>query len=196
MQIQQVMVFPVVMYGWMWGLDHTECWAPKNWCVWTVVLEKTLESPLDCEEIRAVNLKGSQSWIFIGRTDAEASKLWPPAAKSQLFGKDPAGKDWGQELKGMMEDEMVKWHYWFSGHEFEQAPGVGDGQGSLACFSLWGCKEVDTTEQQQQLEATCRGYLPFLVVTCSSVLRGTYPDWLSTSSSQQGGSLKLESYIT
>ena len=188
------MVFPVVMYGWMWELDHIKGWAPKNWCFWTVVLEKTLESALDCKEIRAVNPKGNQSWIFIGRTDAEAPKLWPPAAKSQLIGKDPAGKHWGQEEKGMTEDEMVKWHYWVSGHEFEQAPWVGDGQGSLACCSPWSRNEVDVTEQQQ-LEATCRGHLPFLVVTYSSVSCGTYPDWLITSSSQQVGSLKLESYI-
>ena len=106
---------------WMWELDHKESWAPKNWCFWTVVLEKTLESPLDCKEIKPVNPKGNQSWIFIGRTDteAESSILWPPDEKSRLFGKDPdAGKDWGQEEKGMTDDEMVGWHYWLNGHEF------------------------------------------------------------------------------
>ena len=114
-----------------------------------MVLEKTLESPLDCKEIQPVHAKGDQSWIFIGRTDAEAEApiLWPPDAKNWLIWKDPdAGQDWGQEEKGMTEDEMVGWHYWLDGHEFERAPGVGEGQGSLACCSLWGRKESDTTE--------------------------------------------------
>ena len=107
---------------------------------WTVVLEKTLENPLDCKEIQPVYPKGNQSWIFIGRTDAEAETpiLWPPDAKNWLIGKDPdAGKDWGQE-KGMTEDEMVGWCHQLDRYEFEQAPGVGDGQGSLACHSSWG----------------------------------------------------------
>ena len=106
----------------MWELDHKEGWAPKNWCFWTAVLEKTLESPLDGEEIKPVNPKGNQPWIVIVRTDAEveAPILWPPDAKSQLIGKDPdAGKDWGQEEKGTTEDEMVGWHHWLNGHEFE-----------------------------------------------------------------------------
>ena len=136
-------------YVWMWELDHKEGWALKNWCFWTVVLEKTLESPLDSKEIKPVNSKRNQSWIFIGRTDAEAEApiLWPPDAKSRLTRKDPdAGKDWRQEEKGMTE-EMVGWHHRLDGHEYEQAPGVDDGQGSLACFSHWGCKESDTTEQ-------------------------------------------------
>ena len=136
-------------YVWMWELDHKEGWALKNWCFWTVVLEKTLESPLDSKEIKPVNSKGNQSWIFIGRTDAEAEApiLWPPDAKSRLTRKDPdAGKDWRQEEKGMTE-EMVGWHHRLDGHEYEQAPGVDDGQGSLACCSPWGCKESDTTEQ-------------------------------------------------
>ena len=122
----------------------------KNWCFWTVVLEKTLESPLDCKEIKPVNPKESQSWMFIGRTDAEAEVpiFWPPDAKSQLIGKDPnAGKDWRWEEKGMTENEMVGWHHWLNGHEFEQAPWDGDGQGSLVCSSPWGCKELDMTEQ-------------------------------------------------
>ena len=100
---------------WMWVLDYKEGWAPKNWCFWTVVLEKTLESPLDCKEIQAVHPKGDQSWVFIGRTDVEAETpiLWPPDMKSWLIWKDPdAGKDWGQEEKGMTEDEMVGWHHW------------------------------------------------------------------------------------
>ena len=134
---------------WMWELDHKEGWALKDWCFWTVVLEKTLESPLDCKEIKPVNAKGYQHWILIGRIDAEAETLilWPPDAKSQLIGKDPyAGKDWRQEEKGATEDEMVGWLHWFNGHEFEQTPGDGEGQGSLACCSLGGCKESDTTE--------------------------------------------------
>ena len=127
------MVFLVVMYG--WELDHKESWALKNLCFWTVVLENTLESPLDSKEIKPVNPKGNQSWIFFERTDAkaEASILWLPDVKNWLTGKDPdAGKDWSQEEKGMTEDEMVGWHHWPNGHEFEQALGVGDGQGSLA----------------------------------------------------------------
>ena len=100
---------------WMWELDHKESWSPKNWCFWTVVLEKTLESPLDCKEIQPVHPKGNQSWVFIGRTDAEAEapQLWPFDVKNWLTGKDPdAGKDWRQEEKGMTEDEMVGWHHW------------------------------------------------------------------------------------
>ena len=134
---------------WIWELDHKESWVPKHWSFWTVVLEKILESPLDCKEIQPVNPKANKSWRFTGRTDAEAETtiLWPPDLKNQLIGKDPdAGKDWRQEEKGTTEDEMVGWHHWLKGHEFEQAPGVGDGQGGLACFSPWGCKESDTNE--------------------------------------------------
>ena len=133
----------------MWKLDCKESWAPKNWCFWTVVLEKTLESPLDCKESKPFNPKGNQSWIFIGRTDAEAETpiLWPPDAKNWLIWKDPdAGKDWRQE-KETTEDEMVGCHHWLDGYEFEQAPAVGDRQGSLACCSPWGHKGSDTTEQ-------------------------------------------------
>ena len=118
---------------WMWELDHKESWAQKNWCFWTVLLEKTLESPLDCKEINPVNSKGNQSWIFIGGTDveAEASILRPPDAKNRLIGRDPdAGKDWRKEEKGMTEDEVVGWHHWLNGYEFEQAPGDGEEQGS------------------------------------------------------------------
>ena len=124
----------------------------KSRCFWAVVLEKTLENPLDCKEIKSVNPKGDQSWIFIGRTDAEAEApiLWPPDAKSQLTRKGPdAGKDWRQEEKGIIEDEMVGWHHWYNVHEFEQALGHGEGQGSLACCSPRGCKTSDMTEQQQ-----------------------------------------------
>ena len=131
---------------WMWELDYKQNWAPKNWCFWTVVLEKTLESPLGCKEIKLVNPKGNPSWIFTGRTGAEAPALWPPDVKNQLIGKDPvAGKDWGQEKKGATEDEIVGWHHWLSGHEFEQTLGDGEGQGSLACCSPWGHKKLATT---------------------------------------------------
>ena len=117
---------------WMWDLDCEESWAPKNWCFWTVVLEKTLESPLDCKEIHPVHSEGDQSWMFIGRTDAEAETpiLWPPDAKSWFIGKDPdAGRDWGQEEKGTTEDEMAGWHHRLDGREFEWTLGVCDGQG-------------------------------------------------------------------
>ena len=137
-------------YVWMWELDYKESWAPKNWCFWTVELEKTLESPLDCKEIQPVHLKGNQSWLFIGRTDAEAETpvLWPPDVKNWLIWKDPdAGKDWRQEEKGMTEDEMVGWHHRLNGHGFWWTPGVDDRQGGLACCIPWGCKESDTTDQ-------------------------------------------------
>ena len=133
----------------MWELDCEESWVPKNWCFWTVVLEKTLESPLDCNEIQPVHSEGDQSWVFSGRTDAKAETpiLWPPDAKSWLIGKDPdAGRDWGQEEKGTTEDEMAGWHHGLDGPEFEWTPGVGDGQGGLACCDSWGRKESDTTE--------------------------------------------------
>ena len=113
-------IFQVIMYG-LWELDSKESWVLKNWCFWTVVLEKTLESPLDCKEIQPVHPKGDESWVFIGRTDAEAETptLWSPHAKSWLIGKDPdAGRDWGQEEKGTTEDEMAAWHHQLDGHEF------------------------------------------------------------------------------
>ena len=136
-------------HAWMWELNYKESWVLKSWCFWTVVLEKTLECPLDCKEIQSVHPKGNQSRIFIGRTDVEAETpiLWPPDVKNWLLGKYPdAWRDWGQEEKGTTEDEMVGWHHWLNGCEFEQALGVGDGQRSLACCSLWGHKESDTTE--------------------------------------------------
>ena len=144
----KAMVFPVVMYG--CELDYIESWAPKNWCFWTVVLEKTLESPLDCEEIQPVHPKGDQSWVFTGRTDVEAETpiLWPPDVKSLLICKDPdAVKDWGQEEKGTTEDEMVGWHHWLDGHGFGWTPEVGDGLEGLACCGSRGRKESDTTER-------------------------------------------------
>ena len=122
----------------------------KNWCFWTVALEKTLESPLDCKEIQPVHSEGDQPWDFFGRNDAKAETpvLWPPHAKSWLIGKDSdAGRDWGQEKKGTIEDEMAGWHHWLDGHESEWTPGVGNGQGSLACCDSWGHEESDTTER-------------------------------------------------
>ena len=126
-----------------------EGWVPKNWFFPTVVLEYTLESPLGCKEIKSVNLKGNQPWKFNGKIDAEAAVpiVWPPDAKSWLIGKDPeAGKDWRWEEKGMAEDKMVGWHHQLNGHELKQTLGNGEGQGSLACCSPWGCKELDMTE--------------------------------------------------
>ena len=142
----------------MRDLDCEESWVPKNWCFWTVVLEKTLESPLDCKEIQTVHSKGDQFWVFIGRTDAEAETpiLWPNDVKSWLTGKDPdAGRDWRQEEKGTTEDEMTGWHHRLDGHEFEWTPGVGDEEGGLACCDSWGCKESDTTEQLDWTELRC-----------------------------------------
>ena len=133
----------------MWELDCEESWAPKNWWFWTVVLEKTLASPLDCKKIQPVHPKGDWSWVFIGRNDAEAKTpvLQPPRAKSWLIGKDSdAWRDWGQEDKGMTEDEMAGWHHRLHGRESEWTLGVGDGQGGLACCNSWSRKELDTTE--------------------------------------------------
>ena len=134
-----------VRVGLWWKLSTV-----KNWCFWTVVLEKTLESTLDWKEIRTVHSKGDQPWDFFGRNDAKAETpiLWPPHAKSWLIGKDSdAGRDWGEEEKGMTEDEMAGWHHRLDGCEFEWTPGVGDGQRGLACCNSWGHKESDTTER-------------------------------------------------
>ena len=142
---------------WMWELDYKESWMLKNWCFWIVVLEKTLESPLDCKEIQPVHPKGDQSWVFFGRTDVEAETpiLWPPDAKSWLIWKDHnAGKDWGQEEKGMTENETVGWHQRFNGHGFGWTPGAGDWQGGLACCGSRGRKESDTTERLNLTETT------------------------------------------
>ena len=133
----------------MWELDCERGWAPKNWCFWTVVLEKTLERPLDCKEIQPVHSEGDQPWDFFGRNDskAETPVLWPPHAKSWLIGKDSdAGRDWGQEEKGTTEDEMAGWHHWDDGHESEWTLGDGDEQEGLACCNSWGPKELDMTE--------------------------------------------------
>ena len=141
--------FPVELIS-QWGIltlsvTNNEGWVLKNWVFRTVVLEKTLESPSDSKEIKPINSKGNQPWIFIGRTDAEAPILWPPDAQSWLIGKDPdAGKDWRQE-KGMTENKMVRWYHWLNGHKFEETPRDSEGQGSLACYSPWGQKESDMT---------------------------------------------------
>ena len=138
-----------------------EDWALRNWCFQTVLLDKTLESPLEFKEIQPVHPKKNQSWIFIGGTDIEAETptFWPPDVKNWFIWKTPdAGKDWRQEEKGTTEDEMVGWHYHLDGHEFEQAVGVGDGQGNLVCYSPWGCKELDMiewTELSDSLETWC-----------------------------------------
>ena len=150
---------------WMWELDSKESWALKNWCFWTVVLEKTLESPLDCKEIQPVHPKEYRSWIFIGRTDAEAETpiLWPPDVKNWLIWKDAdAGKDWRWEERGTTEDEMIGWHHWLNGHEFGWTPGVGDGQGGLACCGLWGCRVGHdwATGQQQPPHNTDEEVVP------------------------------------
>ena len=128
-------------------MDHKEGWVPKNWCFQTVMLEKTPESPLDSKEIKPVNPKGNQSWIFMGRTDAEAPILWSPDVKSRLIGKDTgAGKDWRQK-RGATEGEMVGWHHWLNGYELKQTLGDREGQESLVCCSPWRRNELDTTEQ-------------------------------------------------
>ena len=134
----------------MWELDCEEGWVLKNWCFWTVVLEKTLASPLDCKEIQPVHSEGDQPWDFFGRNDAKAETpvLWEPHAKSWLIGKDSdAGRDWVQEEKGTREDEMAGWHHWLDGHKSEWTLEVGDGYGGLACCDSWGCKESDMTEE-------------------------------------------------
>ena len=139
----------------MWELDHKESWYLKNWCFWTVVLEKTLERPLDCKEIQPVHPKENQSWRFTARSDAEVETpiLWPPDAKSWLIWKDPdAGKDWGQEEKAMIEDDMVEWDHWLNAYEFVWSLRVGDGQGVLMSCGSWAHKELNMTEQLNWIE--------------------------------------------
>ena len=152
---------------WMCELDHKEGWAPKNWCFWTVALEKTLESPLDSKEIKPVHPKGNQPWIFIGRTiaEAETSILWPPVVKNWLIGKDPdAGKDWGYEENEVTEDEMVEWDHWLNGHELEQTQGDGERQESLACYSSlqsWTQLSDWTTTLEFMFLFSCFSFLIF-----------------------------------
>ena len=165
---------------WMWGLDCEEGWAPKNWCFWTVMLEMALESPLDCKEIPPVHSEGDQPWDFFGRNDAKAETpvLWLPHAKSWLIGKDSdAGRDLGQEEKGMTEDEMAGWHHWLNGHESEWTPGVGDGQGGLECCDSWGCKESDTTERltwSDLIITFIKRYLTFLLLAMLMSISSSY----------------------
>ena len=147
-RLVKAMVFPVVM--WMWELDSEESWVLKNWCFWTMVLEKTVESPLDCKEIQPVHSEGDQPWDFFGRNDAKAETpgLWPPYVKSWLIGKySDAGRHWRQDEKGTAEDEMAGWHHWPDGRESQWTPGVGDVQGGLACCDSWGHKKSETTER-------------------------------------------------
>ena len=144
---------------WVWELDYKESWVPKNWCFWIVVLEKTVESPFDCKGIQPVRPKGNQSWIIIGRTDAEAEVpiLWQPDAKNCLIWKDSdAGKAWRWEEKGMTQDEIVGWHHWLNGHEL----GVGDAQGSLVCCSPWGRKELDMAERLSWIDPCLQVFFP------------------------------------
>ena len=141
----KAMIFPVVTYG--YELDHKEGWVPRNWCFWTVMLEKTPENLLDCKEIKPVNPKGNQSWIFIGRTDAEAPILWPPDGKNWLIGKDPdAGKDWRQEEKGTTEDEMVDGITDLMYMSLSKLCELVIDREAWPCCSPWDCKESDTTE--------------------------------------------------
>ena len=144
---------------WMWELDYKESWALKNWCFCTVLLEKTLESPLDCKEIKPANPKENQSWVFIGSTDAEAETpiLWPPDMKNQFIWKDPdAGKDYRWKKKGTTEDEMVGCYHRLHEHEFEQALGAGGGQGSLVCCSPWGCKIKSDWATKLKMQLGCK----------------------------------------
>ena len=160
---------------WMWVLDYKESWAPKNWCFWTVVLEKTLESHLDCKEIQSVHPKGNPSWVFIGRTDVETETpiLWPPDVKSWLIWKDPdAGKDWGQEAKGTTDDEMVGWHHRLNGHRFGWTPGVGDGQGGLACCGSWRHKESDKTEHLNWTDTSTPSLHVVHLLHCCMLIQG------------------------
>ena len=150
---------------WMWELDYKESWVLKKWFFWTEVLEKTLESPLECKEIQPVHPKGNQTWVFIGRIDVEAETLilWPPDAKNWLVWKDPdAGKDWRWEKKETTEDETVGWHHRLNGREFEQTLGVGDGKGGLVCCCPWGNKESDMTEQLNWTESS-HVYFPVIL---------------------------------
>ena len=163
----KAMVFLVVMYG--CELNYKESWAPKNWCFSTVVLEETLESPLDCKEIQPVHPKGNQSLVFIRRIDAEAKTpvFWPPDVKSWLIWKDlDAGKNWGQQEKGTTENEMVGWHHWLNGHELEQSLGVGDGQGSLVCYSPWGHSQIRLSNCTEQLSNS-----NFVIYQCTAKLK-------------------------
>ena len=172
----------------MWELDHKEGWVPKNWCFQTVVLEKILDSPLNFKEIKPVNPKGNQPWIFIGRTDAEveAPILWLPDVKSWLFGKDPdAGKYWGQEEKEATEDEMVGWYHWLNGHEFEKTPGDGEGQGSLVLQSMGSQRVGHDLVTEQQLYRLGRADGPERAQPSLSMKKGRQSSQLSSNPARQ-----------
>ena len=163
---------------WMWELNCKESWMPKNQCFWTVVLEKTLESPLDCKEIQPVHSEGDQPWDFFGRNDAKAETpvLWSPHPKNWLIVKDSdAGRDWGQEEKGTTEDEMAGWHHWLDGRESEWTPGVGDGQGGLAWCDSWGHRELDTTEQLNWTELSVQLFLTSWTIAHQAPLSMGFP---------------------
>ena len=173
-------------------LNYKESWGLKNWWFWTVVLEKTLESPLDCKDIQPAHPKGNQSWIFTGRTDAEAETpiLWPPDAKNWLIWKDTdTEKDWRWEEKGTTKDEMVGWHHRLDGHEFELTLRVGDGQGGMACCSPWGCKESDMTEDWTKTILILSSLIIFFCFCILSLL------WLSFLFGTKG-SLRRQSFFT
>ena len=158
----------------------SESWVPKNWCFWTVVLEKTLESPLDCKEIQSIHSKGNQSWVFIGRTDVEAETpiLWLPDVKSWLIGKDSdAGRDWGQEEKGTTEEEMIGWNHWLNGYEFGWTLGVGDGQGNLVCCGSWSHKESDTTKRLNWTNSTHSSILAWRIPWTIPEVHGVPKCW-------------------
>ena len=177
----------------MWELDYKESWGPRNWCSWTVVLEKTLESPLDTK-IEPVHLKGDQPWKFSRRTDAdpETPILWPPHAKSWLVGKDcDAGRDWGREEKGMTEDEMAGWHHWLDGRESEWTPGVGDGEGGLVCCDSWVTKSWTQLRDWTEMNWTHAWTLSLsvcltLVGTCDWHTAPTCADSFVTNTSSGG----------
>ena len=175
----KAMEFPIVMLGCdNWTTKKAEC--RRNWCFWTVVLEKTLQSPLDCKEIQLVCSKGDRSWVFFGRNDAKAETpvLWPPHAKSWLIGKDSdARRDWGQEEKGTTEDKMAGWHHWLDGHEFEWTPGVGDGQGGLVCCDPWGRRVGHDRVTELELELEGRTNRELLLSVLNRVTHSFCLSW-------------------
>ena len=163
----------------MWELNCEESWVLKNWYFWTVVLEKTLESPLDCKEIQPVHSEGDQPWDFFGRNDvkAETPVLWPPHAKSWLIGKDSdAGRDWGWEEKGTTEDEMAGRHHWLDGPEFEWGPGVGDGQGGLACYNSWDLRVGHDWATELNWYLSTKSIYVIKVLKCWRLLIQLYSD--------------------
>ena len=169
---QEISTFPRLYEWYILEAMNSAIFPWRILMFWTVVLEKTLESPLDCKEIQQIHFEGDQPWVFFGRNNAKAETpvLWPLHAKSWLIGKDSdAGRDWGQEAKGTTEDEMAGWHHWLDGHESEWTLGVGDGQGGLVCCDSWGCKELDTTERLNWTELKV-SLMPHLHQKCNWML--------------------------